>query len=421
MDLKAIQEAIREQGFDGWLFYDFANRDPFAYRILGLPDKHTARRWYYFVPATGEPVKLAHHVEPTKLDSLPGRKIMFLRWQEMHAGLREMLGTAKKVAMQYSPDCTIPYVSLVDAGTVDLVRKCGVEVVSSADLVQRFEARVDDAGWESHCNAGGAMHAILDATWHEIGRRVGRGEEPTEVAIQQFMLELYRQHGMQWDNMAPIVAVNGHAGDPHFDPTPANTVPIRKGDKVLIDLWAKKAKPGAIYYDITWVGFVGDGPIPAKYEEIFTAVRDARDKALALVRERAAAKRDLFGWEVDDACRGVVVERGFGPYFRHRTGHSIGQEVHGAGVHIDNLETQDRRKIVPGTLFSVEPGIYMAAEHDMGVRTEIDVYVAMDGEVRVHGPIQRELVRIECPAPKKAAPAKKPAPKKPAKKSAQKR
>jgi len=396
MELKEIQEAIREQGLDGWLFYDFANRDPFAYRILGLPDKHTARRWYYFIPAQGEPVRIAHHVEPTKLDTLPGRKIMFLRWQEMHAALKDALRGAKKVAMQYSPDCTIPYVSLVDAGTVDLVRKCGVEVVSSADLVQRFEARVDETGWKTHVEAGDSMHAILQATWKEIGKRVGRGERPTEHAIQQWMLELYKEHGMQWDNMAPIVAVNGHAGDPHFDPTPENTVPIRKGDKLLIDLWAKKAKPGAIYYDITWVGFVGDGAIPDKYREIFTVVRDARDKALALVQERVKARQELFGWEVDDACRGHVVSKGYGEFFRHRTGHSIGQEVHGAGVHIDNLETQDRRKVVPGTLFSVEPGIYLAAEADMGVRTEIDPYVSLNGEVRVHGPIQRELVRIEC-------------------------
>lgn len=394
MDLAKIQEAVRRQGLDGWLFYDFANRDPIAYRILGLPDKHTARRWYYWIPAKGEPVRIAHHVEPTKLDALPGRKILYLRWQEMRAALEKALGGARRVAMQYSPDCTIPYVSLVDAGTVDLVRGCGVEVVSSADLVQQFEALIDEAGWKSHVEAGDSMHAILDATWREIGRRIAKGGAPTEYDIQQYMLGLYREHGMQWDGMPPIVAVNGHAGDPHFDPTPQNAVPIRKGDKILIDLWAKKARPEAIYYDITWCGFVGDGPIPPKYVEIFETVRDARDAALAFVRERVAAGNELHGYEIDDACRAVVVGRGYGEFFRHRTGHNIGREVHGAGVHIDNLETQDRRKVVPGCLFSVEPGIYMAAEHDMGVRTEIDVYLALGGDIRVHGPIQTELIRI---------------------------
>lgn len=395
MNLAAIQQAIAEQGFDGWLFYDFANRDPIAYRVLGLPNKHTARRWYYFIPAKGEPVKVAHHVEPTKLDALPGKKLLYLRWQEMRAALVEALGPAKRVAMQYSPDCTIPYISLVDAGTVDLIRGLGVEVVSSADLVQQFEALVDEKGWQSHVEAGSAMHAILAATWQEIGRRIGQGGAPTEYEIQQFMVGLYREHHLECDGAPPIVAVNAHAGDPHFDPTPEVAVPIHKNDMILIDLWARLNRPGAIYYDITWCGFVGDGPIPQQYQDIFAVVRDARDRAVEFVRTRAASGQPLAGYEVDDACRQVVSERGYGPYFRHRTGHSIGQEVHGAGVHMDNLETQDRRKIVPGILFSVEPGIYMAEEARMGVRSEIDVYLAPTGEVRIHGPIQRELVRIE--------------------------
>ncbi|MDI7267116.1 MAG: M24 family metallopeptidase [Myxococcota bacterium] len=394
MNLESIQRAVAEHGLDGWLFYDFANRDQIAYRILGLPQKHTARRWYYFVPAAGEAVRIVHHVEPTKLDSLPGRKILYLRWQEMHAALREALAGARRVAMQYSPDCTIPYVSLVDAGTVDLVRSFGVEVVSSADLVQIFEALVDEEGWRSHVEAGDSMHAILRAAWDEIGRRIRAGESPTEHEIQQFMLDLYRRHGMESDGMAPIVAGGAHAGDPHFDPTPEASVPIRPGDAILVDLWARKARPGSIYYDITWCGFVGDGEIPPLCRGIFDVVREARDRALQFVRERVSAGADLFGYEIDDACREVVVRRGYGEYFRHRTGHSIGREVHGAGVHIDNLETQDRRRVVPGCLFSIEPGIYMAAEAGLGVRTEIDVYVAPGGEVRVHGPIQTELVRV---------------------------
>jgi Xaa-Pro aminopeptidase len=297
--------------------------------------------------------------------------------------------------MQYSPDCTIPYLSRVDAGTVELVRSCGVEVVTSADLVSRFEAVLDAAGWESHKQAGDRMHAVLGETWAEIARRLKAGEACTENGIQQFMLQRYAHHGLDCEGQFPIVAVNAHAGDPHFDPTPEASVDIKDGDAILIDLWAKLAQPGAIYYDITWCGIIGDGPIPPKYQEIFDVACAARDRAVALVTDRLAAGEPLYGFEVDRACRQVIETQGYGPAFVHRTGHSIGEQVHGNGAHIDDLETRDRRELIPGLLFSIEPGIYLAEEAGLGVRTEIDVFIGFDRKPQIYGPIQRELVRVK--------------------------
>jgi Xaa-Pro aminopeptidase len=385
-----IQQALRAAQLDGWLFYDFHNRDLIAYRILGLDAAKTAtRRWYYFVPAQGQPRKLCHSVEPFRLDALPGEKKIYLPWQQMQARLKELLGDAKRVAMQYSPNCLIPYVSLADAGTVELVRSFGVEIVSSADLVQRFEAYVDAKAFETHLEGGRRMHAILDATWAEIARRVKTGT-PTELEIQQHMLELYAQHGMAWHDK-PIVAVGPHAADPHFEPRPDNTVPIKPGDRVLIDLWAKVDAPGAIYFDITWMGYVGR-EVPEDSARVFATARDARDAGVKLIEERVAAKSPVAGWEVDRVVRGHIEAKGYGQYFVHRTGHCIGEEVHGNGANIDNLETKDERKLVPGTLFSIEPGIYLPDE-GMGVRLEIDVVLTPEGP-RIFSKLQQELVRL---------------------------
>jgi len=394
MNLEHIQQALRDAGLGGWLFYDFDNRDPIAYRMLGLPNKHTSRRWYYYVPATGEPTRLVHSVEPGKLDTLPGKKIPYRTWETMQAELRTLLAGQGKVAMQYSPDCTIPYLSRVDAGTVELVRSCGVEVVSSADLVSRFEAVLDAAGWESHQLAGDKMHAVLGETWAEIARQLRAGEPCTENGIQTFMVQRYAHHGLDCEGQFPIVAVNAHAGDPHFDPTPEAGGPIKDGDAILIDLWAKLAQPGSIYYDITWCGIVGDGPIPKKYQEIWDIACAARDRAVAFVTDRLASGEPLYGYEVDRACRQVIETQGYGPYFVHRTGHSIGEQVHGNGAHIDDLETRDRRELIPGLLFSIEPGIYLAEEAGLGVRTEIDVFIGPDRRPQIYGPIQHELVRV---------------------------
>jgi Xaa-Pro aminopeptidase len=390
MNIQAIQMALREYGLDGWLFYDFHNRDPIAARILGLdPKAMTTRRWYYFIPAQGEPRKLVHSIERGKLDDLPGGKHIYLPWPQQHDLLRNILGGARKVAMQYSPLNAIPYVSLVDGGTIELVRSLGVEVVSSADLVQEFEARLTQPQYESHLEAGKAIHAVCEGAFAEISRRVKAGQSPTEYEIQQWMIEKFRKHGLTWDD-PPIVAVNEHASDPHFEPKPGKTLPLRKGDVVLLDLWAKMDRPGAIYFDITWMGYLG-AEVPERPAQVFDIVTGARDAAVTFLEERFGSGREVFGWEVDNVARKFITDRGYGPNFTHRTGHSIGEEVHGNGVNIDNLETKDERKIAPGNCFSIEPGIYL---EEFGVRSEIDVFVSYENKVIVTGPKQEQVLAL---------------------------
>ncbi len=392
MDLGAIQGALREAGFDGWLFYDFHHRDPMAYRILGL-DIHamTSRRWFYFVPAEGEPVKLAHRVEPGKLDSLPGRQEHYLAWTELHEQLKTMVGKSAKVAMQYSPMNNIPYISVVDAGTVELVRSLGPEVVSSAELVQTFEAVSDEAGLASHRWAGEKVQEIKDEAYALMHRALVNSKPITEFEVMRFILERFESEGMITHGAKPIVGFNDHPVNCHFEPVEEDAYTLKRGDTILIDLWAARREPAGIYYDITWCGYAGDEP-RAKYLEIWNTVRDARDAALDMVRERMAAGTPTYGHEVDDACRNVVTRAGYADYFLHRTGHNIGTEVHGNGVNIDNLETRDDRKLLPGICFSIEPGIYLAG--DCAVRAEIDVFITPAGEVEVVGPIQKDLIQI---------------------------
>ena len=392
-DITRIQHEIRAAGCDGWLLYDFHNRDLVAYRVRGLdPNKFTSRRWFYWIPAHGEPVRLLSKVEPLKLDALTGEKRFYLSWRELHASLKEILTPARTVAMQYSPMNNIPYVSLVDGGTIELIRSLGFEVVSSAGLVQTFEAVLDDAALQSHIDAGVLIQQIKDEAFALIGSELRAGRTITQYDAQQYIVRRYGELGLDCMGEWPMVGTNEHPADPHFEPSPANARPIKHGDTVLIDLWAKLAQPRSIFYDITWCGFVGQHP-PAKYVEIFHAVRDARDAAVAFVRERFAAGTPVHGWEVDDVCRGVVRKAGYGDYFIHRTGHSIGEQVHGNGVNIDNLETKDERRIVPGVCFSIEPGIYLAGE--MAVRSELDVFITPSGSVEVAGPTQQELVLID--------------------------
>ena len=392
MNLEAIQTALKQAGLDGWLFYDFHNRDAIAARILKMDTKRFAsRRWYYFIPAEGEPSKLVHRIEPWRCDHLPGKKFIYLPWQEQHEMLKNILNSSKKVAMQYSPNNAIPYVSIIDAGTHQLVSSFGVEVVSSADLVSMFESHLSMDDWKSHVEASEVMQMVKDEAFREIARRVKAGDNPTEYEIHLYMLDLMHKNDMKCED-GPIVAVNEHAADPHFEPTAENSYKIKEGDLVLLDLWAKKTKPGSIYYDITWMGYVGTS-VPARIEEIFQVGRKARDTAVELVRERFATNTPVFGWEVDDACRKIIIDAGYGEYFTHRTGHNIGEEVHGNGVHIDNLETKDERLIIPGTCFSVEPGIYM--EHEkIGFRTEIDVFVTDEGKVDISGAVQQSVIPI---------------------------
>jgi Xaa-Pro dipeptidase len=394
-DIKRIQQEVKRSGFDGWLLYDFRNRDNIACDVLGLdPGKFTSRRWFYWIPAEGEPARLVSAVESTKLDALPGSKHVYLSWRELHAALKEMLGKAKKVAMQFSPLGNVPYVSIVDGGTIDLIRSFGYEVVSSAGLVQTFQAVLDEEAYRSHLDAGERVQRIKDEAFARVGSEMKAGRSITQYDVQQFIAKRFAEEGLTCMNEFPIVGTNEQPADPHFEPTPGNARPIRKGDTLLIDLWAKLEKPGAIFYDITWCGFIGRNP-PAKYVEIFNVVRDARNAALDFIRSRYAAKQPLYGWEVDDACRAVVDKAGYGKNFVHRTGHSIGEDVHWSGVNIDNLETRDERQLVPGVCFSIEPGIYL--EGEMAARSEINVFITLDGKVDVAGEMQKHLILIDVP------------------------
>ncbi len=380
-DLASIQDAIRAAGLDGWLLHDFHGNNPLARRILDLDGrKPGTRRIFYLVPAEGEPIKLVHRIESGALDHLPGAKGVYLAWRELEAMLLHLLAGRTRLAMEYSPRNANPYISRVDAGTVELVRACGCEVVSSGDLIQRFEAVWDDEQWAMHQAAAAACRAAYDVAFGLIADRVRRDGSVLETEVQRAILDHFRAHGLVTDG-PPIVGVGPHSGDPHYETSPATDAPIREGDFVLIDLWAKVDRPRAVYADYTRVGFVGP-EVPKKYESLFQVVVRARDAGLALVRDAFAAGRPLTGGEVDDATRQVIVDAQYGPYFTHRTGHNIGQDDHGNGAHLDNLETVDGRRIIPRTCFSIEPGIYLP---EFGVRTEIDVFIDAAGQVHVTG------------------------------------
>jgi len=393
VDLTAIQNAVAEAGLDGWLFYDFHNRDVISYRILGMdPEKMTTRRWFYYVPAEGEPIRLCHGVESSRLDELPGEKRIYVRWEELHAELSRLFGSAKRVAMQYSPQCDIPYVSMVDAGTVELIRTHGgVEIVSSGNLVSRFEAVFDEAGADSHRRAMAIVLGVKDEAFARIGAAVQAGESLTEYDIARFILDRFEAEGLDAGTDVPIVGIGGHPADPHFEPTPDNAREFAMDQTILIDLWAREKPAGSIYADVTWCGYIGQNP-PEEYLKVWDIVCRARDAGIALVTERFTADDPVEGWEIDDAVRQVIVEAGYGDYFIHRTGHSIGEEVHGNGANIDNFETRDRRRILPGTAFSIEPGLYF--EDRMAVRTEIDVLVTPAGQIEIVGDIQKDLIML---------------------------
>lgn len=393
MDIQEIQKVLEEYHLDAWLFCDIYNRDPLAYRVLGLDfGKFTTRRWFYFIPQKGEPIGLVHRVEPTKLDALPGKKIPYLGWQELHKSLQEVLGSPKRIAMQYSPMHHIPNVSMVDAGLVELVRSFGHEVVSSADLIQYFVAVISEQGYQMHCEASRYLYQIKDEAFQKIRKALQTGQKITEYEIQQFIVQRFEDLGLDCMNEFPIVGVNEHPANPHFEPTRDNTYFIKKGDTILIDLWAKLKKPGAVFADITWCGYCGSEP-PRKYVEIFNVVKKARDQAIAFIRERFSHQKPCYGWEVDQACRDVVDQAGYGAFFIHRTGHSIGETVHGNGVNMDNLETREERLLLPGICFSIEPGIYLEQEK-MAVRTEVNVFITAKGEVKVTGEAQEKLVLL---------------------------
>ena len=388
MRLDAIQSALRESGLDGWLFYDHHHRDPIAARILGLdPKAHITRRWYYFVPASGEPRKLTHRVEQGRLDALPGTKAVYSSWQELHAGIASLLDGARRIAMQYSPNNDIMYVSMVDAGTVEFLRSLGKEIESSADQVSQFEAVLTEAQIVSHAAAQQAIDTILAEGWKQIGSRVRAGSL-SEYDMVAWLSEAMRREGLVWEN-GPNVSANANSSDSHYEPTAERSAPIREGDFVLIDIWGRMDSPGTIFYDITWTGVVGREP-SAREQQVFETVRNARDAAIAAVQTAFAGDRAICGFEADDAARAVIRAAGLGDYFTHRTGHNIAQELHGNGAHLDNLETHDARRILPDTCFSVEPGVYLP---EFGVRSEVNMLTA-PGKAWVTGKIQRELVRL---------------------------
>lgn len=390
--IAAIQEALREMdALDGWLFYDFRGSDPLAYRILLLdPARHVTRRWYYWIPVTGEPIKLLHRIEPHVLDELPGHDQRYVSWEQQRAVLSSLLKGRRRIAMQYSPLNAVPYLSRVDAGTIDLIRSFGIEVVTSADLVQRFEAVWTDEQLESHRYATAALRRIVDEAFAHVASLITKERELTEYGLQQFILSRIHDSGMTTSS-APIAAVDAHSADPHYGPGESGSSPVTRDNLVLIDLWAKRTEPGSVYGDITWTGYTGK-QVPSKQRTVFEQVRRGRDAALFFVQERVASGQFPFGWEVDDVCRNVIREAGYGDFFVHRTGHSIGEEVHGNGANIDNLETQDSRRLMPRTCFSIEPGIYLPGE--FGIRSELDVYVS-DREALVYGqPLQTEIVPI---------------------------
>jgi Xaa-Pro aminopeptidase len=387
MRVDAIQEALQAERLDGWLFFDHHRRDPLAYHILGLrQDLQPTRRWYYFIPATGEPRGLVHQVEPHMLDDLPGGKTGYSRWREQTGSLANLLAGARRIAMQFSPNCSIPYVAMVDAGTVDLVRSTGVEVVSSANLVQLFEARWTDVQFESHLEAGRRMDQLRAGAFELIRTRLRDGIAVTEWDVRQHLLQGFRENGLITDH-GPIIAVNANASDPHYEPSQERHTAIRPGDLVLIDMWAKLDRPDAVFYDITWTGFCGSVP-PAEMQNVFEVVTTARDLGVTFVQARHAAGVAFSGYEVDDAVREYIDSQGHGKYFIHRTGHSIGTDVHGAGANMDNFETHDERRVISRTCFSVEPGVYLP---DFGIRSEVNVFVA-DVGAHVTGEIQRELL-----------------------------
>jgi Xaa-Pro dipeptidase len=390
-----IQKSLQAAKIDGWLFYDFRGSDPLALRILKL-DEHSvgSRRWFFYVPATGECVKIVHRIEPSKLDALPGKRQEYSSWKEQHAALRAALTTTNKkprIAMQYSPMNDVPYMAKVDAGTIELVRSFGVDVVTSAELVQQFEAVWSPEQLQSHIEASDKMHRIFFDAFGEIARRIRAGGPTTEYDIEQFILRRWHEEGMGGEHDDAIVSVNANTANPHYTPTKETALQIKRGDFVLLDLASKLRTPGAVFTDQTWTGYVGE-TVPEEYTRIFNIVRDARDAAVEFVRQNVRAGKSIRGADVDDVSRGVITRAGYGEYFTHRTGHSIGEEVHGNGVNIDNFETRDSRRITPGVCFSIEPGIYLPGK--FGVRSEIDVYVR-DKDIEVTGqPIQTAIVPI---------------------------
>jgi Xaa-Pro aminopeptidase len=388
VDLQQMQIDLRAAKLDGWLFYDFRGRDPIAHRILQLPPAMRTRRWFYFVPAKGTPRKLVHKIESESLAGVRGETLYYAGQDELRKNLAKTIGRAKAVAMQYSPKATIPYVAMVDAGTIELVRGAGAKVVSSADLVQKYEACWTPQQLESHLVAGEIIDRVIRGAFAEAAKRVRAKEKFDEYDLQQWILQQFAAAGISREE-GPDVAVNANASDPHYGPVAGKAAPIREGDLLLLDVWGKTKDADSVYYDVTWMGYLG-AKVPDKYAKVFSILRGARDKAVDLILSRVSAGKPVQGWQVDKAARDIIDKAGYGKYFFHRLGHNIGETVHGNGANMDNLETHDVRHLIPKTCTSVEPGIYLP---EFGMRTEVNVYID-EHEARVTGAVQREILAL---------------------------
>lgn len=389
MDLQEVQAQLKAMKLDGWLLYDFQGLNPIARKLLGLQDAMLTRRWFCWIPAQGSMTLLCHSIERQGFEQLPAPSVLFSSWEEMQAGLERLLQGSRRVAMEYSPNCFIPYVSRVDAGTLELVRILGKTVVSSADLVQYFEARWSREQLRTHLEASRLLMDVLFEAFDQVREATRNGSHLTEYALQQSMCQRYRERGLE-SSSPPIVAVNRNSGNPHYEPSSEGSAPIRAGDLLLIDFWAKLSRPQAVYADYTWVAFLGES-IPERIVRVWEVVREARDRTLEFVRSKTGRRTAVRGWEVDGVARQVISRAGFGQYFIHRTGHSIGESDHGNGANMDGLETRDERLLIPRTCFSIEPGIYLP---DFGIRSELNVYLGEEELLVTGDPIQQEIRKI---------------------------
>ncbi len=383
-----VQNRLADNGIDGWLIYDFQKRNELAWEFLGIPaERHLTRRFFYWIPQNGVPIKVVHEIESTALDHLPGEKKIYLRWQTLEEVLKELLKHAKRVAMEYSPRCAVPYISRVDGGTIDLVRDFGVEVVSSAPFIQYYTSVLDHAQVESLLEAGRMLEEAAEGAWNWIAECLSRGHPITDFDVVQWIAGAFTAANFETE-AAPHCAINVDSADPHFVPTREKARRISAGDFILIDLWCRKKQAHAVYADITRVGVAASKPT-SRQQEIFSIVRKAQKTATEFIQARFEKKQTVRGCEVDEVCRKVVVEAGYGRFFTHRTGHNITSELHGPGTHLDSLETFDDRPLLPGTCCSCEPGIYLPGE--FGIRLEYDLYITPQGEVRIIGGIQDSL------------------------------
>lgn len=392
MNIQEIQSYLTEQELDGWLLYDFRGMNAIAQNVAGLAGLNITRRWFCYIRTVGEPIWLVHQIEGSHFSDMTGDVRTYTSWRALDREMTELLPKGGRIAMEYSPNASIPYVSRVDAGTLEWIRGLDVEVVSSADLVQHIEARWTAEQFAGHQESARFILAAKDDAFAWMGAQLRRGNQITEYDVQCRLMEHFDRLDLTTGH-PPIVAVNEHSSDPHYVPTATNHRKIERTDFVLIDLWAKQNTPDAVYADTTWVAYTGD-TVPERYVKIFEIVREARDRAVAFIREKMAGGDTVYGYAVDDVARGYITEQGYGDFFIHRTGHSIGTEIHGNGANIDNLETRDERALIPGTCFSIEPGIYLS---EFGVRTEIDVFLghqARDGVIVTTAPIQNEVLPL---------------------------